>query len=218
MRIKNLYRQQLPKYLKKNLTIILFCFSLGSYAQEKDGLSQTLEYYFKHLPYEKKFGNWLSLIEKDSTFYIDTNSPEISVDSFTILIKGSFRNFQPFSLSSPKCYFSITTTKLSKPDKSLDTILFFNVTTYLDTTALSKKFINREYKRINKEFRNLYSNKIEKTLKSSKGRRYPITSYYEKYATYPSLIIALGNFYGLYNYGIRLTLRMRLTNALTGSS
>jgi hypothetical protein len=195
--------------LRCYFTLLLFCFSANSFSQKiSPELKNHLENYFKNLPYDKNFVQWISSIENDPSIKIDTIISKSSTDTLIYFVQGKFLNFHPFHLPAAETEFFIRVNKLH--GLRTDTVMQFRVSVTIDSSATNKKLLKEEYKRLNKEFHRFYVFGKEELQTSGNGKYSTVAMYFLDISEPASLYISRGRSYKPAKYGIGLLISLKL--------
>jgi hypothetical protein len=173
------------------LLCILLVFSCpNTKSQNINKLQDKLQAYFRHLPYNKDFYDWLNEFKTDPLYRIDTSITLEEHYSAPIILKGTAK-YQPFMLEADHVKFFITKFGLHNPwTKKADSLTNIYVYLFVDSALSNKKIVVDEYKRLNKEFARFFA-KNNDYKKTEKGKIVEQTNNYmlDKLDQFPTLII-----------------------------
>jgi hypothetical protein len=117
-------------------------------------------------------------------------------DSTLFFFSGYTKNFNPFSFSPDKVQYELVSWVNKQPSSEVtDTLLAFYIIALTDSSETGKQKVINEYKKLDKEFKMLFSRKVYQHKKNKKVWLYQQSNYYEGFRLYPELTVGWGVHY-----------------------
>ena len=194
----------------RKILFFLFIVIVNS-ASSQNPIQSVLKTYFRTHPFDMKFSSFITSLQQDPWFSIETYSRR--TDTTFFFLSGTYKNFNPFHYPSKELKLVLAEEEIIHTDssKTHDTIMNLQLLGKADSGAVNSKLVEKEFKRFHKNQADRFSSNTYDTFEEKNGR---ITAEIYNYFVFPYSIapvtIAWGILPDTNQYAFTITIRFKV--------
>jgi len=153
--------------MKKFLFLLFIVIVNTGYSQNP--IQPVLKNYFRTHPFNMKFSSFITSLQQDPWFTIDTYSRR--TDSAFFFLTGTYKNFNPFRFTPIELRLIVAEEEIIHNDslKTHDTIMNLQLLAISDSNAVNIKLIEKEFKRFHNSQADRFSSNTSNSYKEKDG-------------------------------------------------
>src|SRR6185436_11237017 len=144
-------------FLMKKILFPLFIL-IASTSYSQNPLQSAIKTYFRSHPFDMKFSSFITSLQQDPWFTIDTYSRR--TDTAFFFLTGTYKNFNPFRFTPLELRLIVAEEEIVHNDslKTHDTIMNLQLLAISDSSETNSKLVEKEFKRFHKSQADNFSN------------------------------------------------------------
>lgn len=197
----------------KRVLLPLFIL-IVSEGYSQNPLQSIAKNYFRAQPFDMKFSSFITSLQKDPWFTIETYGRR--TDSTFFYLTGTYKNFNPFRYTPKELRLVVAEEEIIYSDSlhTHDTIMNLQLLGIEDSATLNSKAVEKEFKR----FHNSQSDRFSDNKYTSLGGKSGITGEVYSYFVFPFSIAPVTIAWGLMpetnQYSFTITIRFKVRENL----
>lgn len=198
----------------KKITLIISVLFFSFTLRAQHPLTPVLKSYFRTHPFEIRFSSFITSLQSDPWFKMETFDKRTDTSFF--YISGTYLNFNPFGFKAKEVRFTIAEDQYSHTDslKTLDTIMNIQIMGITDAGSSNLEVVKKEYSKFQKKFSSLFwKNNYSKNEKNNE-LIWEITNYFLYPYSISPVTVAWGNVTDSGEYIFIITLRCKIEGNL----
>jgi len=190
---------------------ISLTFFVCSNLNAQSPLQSVLKTYFRTHPFDMKFSSFITSLQQDPWFTIETYSRR--TDTAFFYLTGTYKNFNPFRYTPNELRLVLAEEEIIHADslKTRDTIMNLQLMGISDSGAVNSKLAEKEFKRFHNNQADHFSSNTYDIYKGKDGR---ITAEIYNYFVSPFSISPITIAWGLLpetnQYSFTITIRFKV--------
>ena len=195
--------------MKKILLPFLILIVSTGYSQYP--VESLLKTYFRTHPFDMRFSTFISSLQQDPWFTLETYSRRTDTSFF--YITGTYKNFNPFRYPPQKLRLVLAEEKFIHSDslKTHDTIMNLQLSGILDSNSVNSKLVEKEFNRFHKNQVNRFSSYTHDAYEKKDGSIVAeINNYFVSPYTIAPITIAWGQMPETNHYAFTITIRFKV--------
>ena len=152
----------------KRILFPLFILIFGT-GYSQNPIQSTLKNYFRSHPFDIKFSSFITSLQQDPWFTIETYGRRTDTSFF--FITGTYKNFNPFRFVPKELRLIVAEEEIVHTDslKTLDTIMNLQLLAISDSGEVNSKIVEKEFKRFHNNQENRFSSSTSNSYKEKDG-------------------------------------------------
>jgi hypothetical protein len=199
------------RFILMKKCLLILCISIAHNGFSQAQLKYVVNKYFRTHPLEMKFSSFIMSLHKDPWLTIDTENRR--TDSAFYYLSGTYKNYNPFQYIPKELRLILAEMEIIHEDslKTPDTIMNLQLLGINDSGAMSKKMVQREFKRFHNNNESRFSSN---TYRSFKAKDESIIAEIYNYFVFPYSIAPITVAWGILpetnQYSFTITLRFKV--------
>ena len=152
----------------KRILFPLFILIFGT-GYSQNPIQSTLKNYFRSHPFDIKFSSFITSLQQDPWFTIETYGRRTDTSFF--FITGTYKNFNPFRFVPKELRLIVAEEEIVHTDslKTLDTIMNLQLLAISDSGEINSKLVEKEFKRFHNNQADRFSSNTSNSYKEKDG-------------------------------------------------
>ena len=132
-------------------------------------IQSTLKNYFRTHPFDMKFSSFITSLQQDPWFTIETYGRRTDTSFF--FITGTYKNFNPFRFVPKELRLIVAEEEIVHTDslQTLDTIMNLQLLAISDSGEINSKIVEKEFKRFHNSQADRFSSNTSNSYKEKDG-------------------------------------------------
>ena len=195
--------------MKKILFPLFILVVSTGYSQNP--IQSVLKTYFRTHPFDMKFSSFITSLQHDPWFTLETYGRRTDTSSF--FITGTYKNFNPFRFVPKELRLIVAEEEIVHTDslKTQDTIMSLQLLAISDSGEVNSKIVEKEFKRFHNNQEKRFSSSTSNSYKEKDGslttRSY---NYFISPFSIAPVTIAWGILPGSNQYAFVITIRFKV--------
>jgi len=195
--------------MKKILFPLFILIVNTGYSQNP--IQPVLKNYFRTHPFDMKFSSFITSLQQDPWFTIDTYGRRTDTSFF--FLTGTYKNFNPFRFVPTELRLIVAEEEIVHTDslKTQDTIMSLQLLAISDSGEVNSKIVEKEFKRFHNNQEKRFSSSTSNSYKEKDGslttRSY---NYFVSPFSIAPVTIAWGILPGSNQYAFVITIRFKV--------
>ena len=195
--------------MKKFLFLLLIVIVNTGYSQNP--IQSVLKNYFRTHPFEMKFSSFITSLQQDPWFTIETYSRRTDTSFF--FITGTYKNFNPFRFVPKELRLIVAEEEIVHNDslKTHDTIMNLQLLAISDSGETNSKLVEKEFKRFHNSQADRFTSNTSNSYKEKDGSlTTKAYNYFVSSFSIAPVTIAWGILPGSNQYALIITIRFKV--------
>ena len=152
----------------KKILLILFVLIINK-GYSQNPIQSVLKTYFRTHPFDMKFSRFVTSLQQDPWFNIETYARRTDTSFF--YITGTYKNFNPFRFAPKELRLIVAEEEIVHNDslKTHDTIMNLQLLAISDSGEANSKIVEKEFKRFHNNQADRFSGNTSKSYKEKDG-------------------------------------------------
>src|SRR6187399_2831245 len=197
--------------MRNILLYISFTFFAFSNLNAQNPIQPVLKTYFRTHPFDMKFSSFITSLQQDPWFTIETYGRRTDTSSF--FITGTYKNFNPFRFIPKELRLILAEEEIIHMDslKTHDTIMNLQLLGISDSGAVNSKLVEKEFKRFHKNQADRFSDNTSNGFKEKDGSlTIKVYNYFVSPFSIAPITIAWGILPDTNQYAFTITIRFKV--------